>query len=556
MRNLAAFAFAVLLAAAPATAPVDASAQDGKGPSIGDETLIWRYPTEPPTLNPTIHRDVYGGWILYYLNGYLYMLDKPNGNKAGKGSLKPELAADYPQISEDKLEWTIPIRKGVKWHDGRPFTAHDVKASFDIMMHPKVDSQRMKSYYVDVKEVVVVDDYTVKFIYSQPYYFSLYSLYDLPIVPKHLVDELDDPKNWNDVHYDKPEQAIGCGPYKLEYWKKGEEVSLVRNEDYWGPKPPLKRIRIKFIKDDTAAIQALRRGEIDTMGIPPQNYVRDLKNDKAIAAEFNTYEYYRPFYMYIGWNMGKDLFKAKRVRQALTMLLDIQDILKVAYFGYGTQVTGPNYFQGDQYNKNIKPLPYDPEKARQLLASEGWADTDRDGVLDKDGRKFEFEFMITTQNPIAEKVATAMKESYKKVGIIVTIRALEWGAFLEELNQDKFYANTLGWSWDWPENDPYQVWHSSQSAERGSNRVKFNNPEADQLIADARKEFDDAKRNAMYHRLHEIIYDEQPYTFMFNPRAILLVQKRFQGVEMYPMGLHPRASIEWWVPKGQERYKK
>ena len=539
MRILALLFFGTLLV----SAPVPIVAQDGQEP--GSDTLIWRYPTEPPTLNPTTYRDVYGGQILYYTNGYLYMLDKPTA------TLKPELAADFPKRSEDNLEWTIPLRKDVKWHDGTPFTAQDVKASFDILMHPKVDSQRQKSYYTDVKEVLVVDDHTVKFVYSQPYYFALYSLYDFPLVPKHVVHELDDERDWNDVH-----QVVGCGPYILKEWKKGEEVILERNENHWGPKPNLRTIRIKFIKDDTPAIQALRRGEIDAMALPPQNWDRDLKDDAEVMKEYRNLIYYRPRYFYIGWNCGRDPFKSKKVRKALTQLLDVQDVMKAVYFGYGQQVTGPSYFQSEQYNKNVKALPHSPDAARKLLAEEGWVDTDKDGVLDKDGKKFEFEFLITTQNPIAEKTATLMKESYKKAGIVVTIRAIDWSAFLEQLDLDKWDSCTLAWSWDWPENDPYQVWHSSQIEQRGSNRVKFNHPEADKLITDARKEFDKDKRNALYHRLHEIIYDEQPYTFLYNPQSIVLVHKRFQGVTTYPQGLDPRAGIEWWVPKGQEKYKK
>lgn len=543
MRILATFLLAALFATAPAAAPAEPPLQDGK--FLGEDTIVWRYGAEPPTLNPTTHRDVYGAYILYYINGYLYMLDKE------KVELKPELAAEMPRMSEDKLEYIIPLRKDVKWSDGKPFTAHDVKASFDIMMHPKVDSERMRSYYVDIKEMVVVDDHTIKVVYSKPYYFSVYSFYDFPVVPKHVVDELDDWKDWNDVH-----QVPGCGPYNLAEWRKGEEIVLERNDNYFGEKPNIKRIRIKFIKDDTVAIQSMRRGEIDVMAVPPSNWERDLKNDEALMKEFQNLTYYTPRYFYIGWNCGRELFSSKHVRKALTYLLDIPDIIKVAYYGYGTQVTGPNYFQGKQYNQSVKPMPYDPEAAKKLLKQEGWTDTNGDGILDKNGKKFEFEFLITTQTPVAEKTATAMKTSFAKAGIIVNIRAVEWGAFLEELNQDRYDCCTLGWSWDWPENDPYQVWHSSQIQNRGSNRVKFNHPEADKLIVDARAEFDEKKRNVMYARLHEIIYDEQPYTFLYNPQSISLIQKRFKGVQTYPQGMQPRAGIEWWVPKGQEKYKK
>ncbi len=557
MKPFNAFIATVLLAGLAVSGPVSARAhgpvpalQEGpEGVEPGNDWLVMRMPAEPPNLNPITHRDAYGANTLYYLNSYLLILDKE------KAALKPELCVEMPTISADHLEYTLKLRKDAKWHDGKPVTAHDVKFSFDTMMNDKVDAERTRGYYSDIKSFEVTDDHTLKVVYKQPYYFTLYSFYDFPIVPKHCFANMKDPADFNTHPYN--DNPIGCGPYKLEKWEKGNQIVLVRNEEYWGRKPNLKRIVFKIIQDDTAAVAALKRGELDLMAVPPSRWEKDLKNDKELLKEYVQYEGYRPQYFYIGWNAGKPLFADKRVRKAMTMLCDVKDWINAAFYGHATQITGPHYFQSKEYVKDIKPLPFDPEKAKELLAEVGWTDSDDDGVLDKDGKKFEFEFLITTQNPYAEKLATMMKEQCKKVGILLTIRAMEWGAFLEQLNEDKFDCCTLAWSWDWPENDLYQVWHSDSIANRGSNRVKFKNEEADRLILDVRREFDDKKRMEKARKLHEIIYDEQPYTFLINPKRIGLYHKRLQNMKFdkYAQGPDPRAGIEFWVKKGEEKYK-
>jgi peptide/nickel transport system substrate-binding protein len=271
--RLIAFSFAGLLAMSAAFG------QDGPpGVEPGNDWLVIRYPTEPPNLNPIIHRDVYGAWILYYLNCNLLMLDKE------KAQLKPELLAEMPTVSADKLTYTLKLRKDARWHDGKPVTSQDVKFSFDMMMNDKVDAERTRSYYEDVKSVEVPDDHTIKFTYKKPYYFTLYSFYDFPVVPKHAFTTLKDPAEFNTHPYN--DNPIGCGPYKLEKWEKGVQIVLVRNEDYFGPKPNLKKIVLKFIQDDTAAVAELKRGAIDVMALPPARWEKDLKADKDILGSY------------------------------------------------------------------------------------------------------------------------------------------------------------------------------------------------------------------------------------------------------------------------------
>jgi peptide/nickel transport system substrate-binding protein len=184
-----------------------------------------------------------------------------------------------------------------------------------------------------------------------------------------------------------------------------------------------------------------------------------------------------------------------------------------------------------------------------LLHAVGFEDHDGDGLLDRDGLPFDFEFLISAGSKFAEQLATLLQENLKRVGIKMRIRKLEWAVFIQKIQSHEFDACTLGWSLGW-DADPFQVWHSSQ-AEKGSNFVGFQNEEADHLIEDARKEFDADKRHRMFHRLHEIIHVEQPYTFLFTTEALVAVDRRFANVQVYPLGMAPR---EWWVPLQLQRY--
>jgi len=203
-----------------------------------------------------------------------------------------------------------------------------------------------------------------------------------------------------------------------------------------------------------------------------------------------------------------------------------------------------------EYNEEIQPWPFDPEGAKRLLDEAGWIDSDGDGVRDKDGRPFQFELLFTVNWPPHERVATLFQEELARAGIQMAIRTLDWASLLPNVHEQKFDAVMMGWG-QVPYPDPYQVWHSSQHVEHGSNHVGFKNEEADRIMEQARLEFDRQKRAQLYHRLHEIIHEEQPYTFLFCRKALLAVDKRFHNIRMYPYGPDPR---EWWVPKHLQRY--
>ncbi len=510
-------------------------AVDYSHPVKGD-WLVRHLPAEPSTLNPILVTDVYGSQI----DGDIF--DSLIRRDPKTLEFTPQLASSW-DISPDHLVYTFHLRKNVYWHDGKPFTAKDVKFSYDKIMDPKVDAAPLRNYYRDIKKVEVLDPYTVRFTYSQPYFRALEFCGGLPIVPAHVFGNED----FNRHPFGRA--PIGTGPYKFVKWDTGKEIVLRRNENYWGKKPYINKIVYKIITDNTVAFQVLKQGGLDLMSLRPIQWVKQTRS-KRFKKRFKKLKYFLPSYNYIGWNMRRVYFKDRRVRRALTMLVDRQGILKDILYNLGVVVTGPFYINSPAYDKSIKPYPYDPQRAEQLLAEAGWIDHDGDGIRDKDGTKFAFEFLISAGSKFAEQLSTILKESLKRHGIVMTIRRLEWAVFIQQIDDRQFDACTLGWSMGW-ESDPYQIWHSSQ-AKKGSNFVGFVNKEADEIIEKARREFDAKKRNELYHRFHRIIHEEQPYTFLFTMNALVAVDRRFQNVNVYPMGLEPR---EWWVPLALQRYK-
>lgn len=515
--------------------PIKPANTDEAKPTYGD-WLIRHLSAEPGTLNPIIVTDAYGSQI----DGNIYESLLRRDPKTLK--FIPELAHSW-EVSPDHLVYTFHLRKNVLWQDGKPFTAKDLKFSFDRIMDPKVDAAPLRNYYRDIKKLEVIDPYTVRFTYRQPYFRALEFCGSIPIVPSHLFGKGDFNSHPIGRH------PVGTGPFKFVKWDTGKEIVLERNEKYWGKKPFIKKIIYKIITDNTVALQVLKQGGLDFMGLRPIQWVKQTKS-KRFNKHFQKLKYFLPSYNYIGWNLRREYFKDKRVRKALTMLVDRKGILKDILYNLGVIVTGPFYVNSPDYDKNIKPYPYDPKQAEKLLKESGWVDHDGDGIRDKDGKEFSFEFLISAGSKFAEQLATILKESFKKHGIVMTIRRLEWAVFIQQIDSREFDACTLGWSMGW-ESDPYQVWHSSQ-AKKGSNFVGFVNKEADEIMEKARREFNPAKRHTLYHRFHEIVHEEQPYTFLFTLNALVAVDKRFHNVKVYPMGLEPR---EWWVPLSLQRYK-
>ena len=392
-------------------------------------------------------------------------------------------------------------------------------------------------YYIDVKSVEKIDRYTVEFRYSRPYFRALEicgssrscrSIYSMtaPIsIPIKIT------------------VSVGTGPYKLSNGIPARKLCWCATKI---PGAPLEinRIVYKFVAEINVALQMLKKG--DVMTVRPIQWVRQT-NSAKFSHNFYKLQYYIPNYNYIGWNARRPLFGDRRVRRALTMLINREAILDKLLFGLGQIVSGTSYINSKYYDKRIVPWPYDPAQARRLLAEAGWADHDGDGILDKDGRKFSFVFTISSGSKFAERLGTILKEDFAREGIEMSINRYEWAVFVQKLNQRDFDAVTLAWSLSWEE-DPYQLWHSSQIV-GGSNFCGFSNREADDIIVRARAEFDENRRVRLFHRFHRILHEEQPYTFLFCSPSQVVVSKRFNNVKVHTRGLNTR---EWKVDNSNE----
>jgi peptide/nickel transport system substrate-binding protein len=511
------------------------SKYDNTEPVDGD-WLIYNLGAEPATLNPITATDAYQNTVN---DGNVYETLVKRDDKTLE--IIP-LLADSWKISDDKLTYTFFIKKGIKWHDGVPFTTRDVVFSYEKIMDPNVDAPHLRSYYKDIKKVEALDDYTVRFTYARPYFLALEFCGGMPIVPEHIF------KNGDFNTHPSGRAPIGTGPYRFLRWNTGKEIILERNEGYWGKKPHIKRIVFKLINDPTVTLQVLKREEIDFAGLTPIQWFRQTSSQR-FQKNFEKLSYFTPNYSFIGWNMKRPFFSDKRVRTAMTYLVNRKLILEKILYNLGDVVTNPFYINSPEYDHSIEPYPYNPEKAKKLLDEAGWVDHDGDGIRDKNGMKFEFEFLIPSGSVMGEQISTILKEELKKVGIVMNIRKVEWAVFTRQLDERKFDAVTLSWAMG-VESDQYQVWHSSQ-AEKGSNFVGFKNKEADRLIEESRTEFNREKRIELFRRFARIVHEEQPYTFLFCRKSTVALHKRFKGVNVYPLGLD---QLEWFVPLSLQRY--
>jgi len=555
-------------------APTAADAKDPGKPVTGDWMVIHSL-SDPEQLNPLTSNDASSSEV----NGFIF--ESLLSRNPRTLELKPLIAESRPEISENKLTYTFKIRKDARFQDGRPLTGEDVLFSVKAIKCPFVNAPFLRVYFNSLVDAELVDAYTIRFTIMEPYFLNESVLGGITLLPRHYYDPenllqritvrqlTQDPaklsaevKKFGDQfnrNYNR--NPLGSGPYKFSSWKTGREIELIRNEDYWGigkdgvDQAYVDRLKFRIVNNMDAALTRLKSGSLDYMEVlQPVQVVRGT-NSERFNLEFKKYEYYAPTYSYIGWNNDHPIFRDKRVRQAMTYLTDRKQIVKSVLFGLGEVVDSHIYLFRPEYDKSLVSYPFDPKKALTLLDDAGWKDTDGDGILDKaiDGRQIplRFEIKINSGNAVRKSVALVLLDELRKHGIAVNVRELDWTIFLNDVKNHQFDAVVLGWAMSTTEPDAYQVWHSSQAANKGSNAISYKNPRVDQILEQYRGEFDAQKRIELYKEFQEILHDEQPYTFLYVSKRVSVVHRRFQGVEVFPDGLRP---IDWWVPLTRQKY--
>jgi len=447
-------------------------------------------------------------------------------------------------ITNNGLVITFHLRKGVKWHDGKPFTAADVLYTYQVTTDPKTPTAYAGDF-MKIKKAEVQDDYTFRVTYDKPFAPALIS-WASAIMPRHLLAGKDITKSPLTRH------PIGTGPYKFKEWVPGQKIVLASNDGYCEGRPYIDGRITSIIPDTATMFLELRAQNIGMMSLTPLQYTRQTNNN-LFKQNFNKYRYLAFAYTYLGYNLKNPLFVDKRVRQAISYAIKKDEIVSGVLLGLGKPATGP-YKPGTwAHNDKVKTYNYDPAKARDLLKQAGWADVNGDGILEKDGKPFEFEILTNQGNETRQKCAEIVQRQLKEVGIVVKIRIVEWSAFVTNfINKRRFDAVILGWTIP-PDPDAYDVWHSSKTSPEELNFVSYKNPEADEMLEKGRSTFNQTERKKYYDRFQEILAEDQPYTFLYVPDDLIIISNRIRGVEPAPIGIGHNV-IKWYVPKDEQKY--
>jgi peptide/nickel transport system substrate-binding protein len=452
--------------------------------------------------------------------------------------------AESWEISANGLVITFHLRKGVQWHDGKPFTSADVLYTYQVTTDPKTPTAYAGDF-MKVRKAEALDDFTFRVTYDKPFAPALIS-WGAAILPRHLLAGKDITQSPLSRH------PVGTGPYKFKEWVAGQKIVLVSNENYFEGRPYLDGRVTRIIPDTATMFLELRAQNIGMMGLTPLQYTRQTENN-LFRKNFNKYRYLSFAYTYLGYNLKNPLFSDKRVRQAISYAIKKDEIVSGVLLGLGKPATGP-YKPGTwAYNDKVKTYAYDPARARELLKQAGFADQNGDGMLEKGGKPFEFEILTNQGNETRQKCAEIIQRQLAEVGIRAKIRILEWSAFVTDfINKRRFDAVILGWTIP-PDPDAYDVWHSSKTAPEELNFVSYGNPEADEMLEKGRSTFNQTERKKYYDRFQEILAEDQPYTFLYVPDDLIMISNRIRGVEPAPVGIGHNV-IKWYVPKDEQKY--
>ena len=461
----------------------------------------------------------------------------------GQLELEGELAERW-EVSEDNRTLTFHLRRDVRWHDGTPFTASDVKFTYELYIDPEIPTAYAESFS-QVTRVETPDPYTFIAHYDTPYAPALQS-WATAIHPRHLLEGTDV------LRSPLSRSPVGTGPYRFVEWVSGEKIVLEANTDYFEGPPYIRRVVYRIIPDVSTQFLELQTGSLDFMGLTPLQFDRQT-DTVAFRRNYNKYQYLSFGYTYLGYNLRRPLFADKRVRQALAYAIDEQELIDGVLLGYGDVATGPYKPDTWVYNPDVRRYHYNPEKARQLLAEAGWQDTTGDGILNKNGQRLTFTIVTNQGNDLRIKTGEIIQRRFREIGVDVRLRVIEWATFLKDfINPGNFDATILGWSGG-PEPDQYNIWHSSKIAPGQLNFIGFEHPEVDELLERGRRVFDQQQRKKYYDHFQEILAEEQPYTFLYVSEALPAVSRRFRGVEPAPAGIRYNFQ-HWFVPKAEQKY--
>lgn len=476
---------------------------------------------------------------LYALTGFgLFTFDWNLNAFADKGVVKSwESSADHMM---DK----VVMRDDLTWSDGRPLTAHDIVFTYETIMNPKVPVPAVRSGTDKIRAIVAYDDHTLVYFHKEPLASNVWNL-NFPVIPKHIYEK-SLPEDYtlakSPYHQEKDENPVTGGPYTISRRVRGQEIVVERRESYYTykgkqvrDKPYFKTIRLTVVQDPNVALLALKKGDLDELQIMPEQWMTQTtdddfyrRNTKARGIEW--------LYFYFGWNLQTPYFSDVRVRKAMSYAMDHDEMLNKLSYGLYEPSNGIFHNTAWMYPKDAAPAyKQDLDKAEELLDEAGWVDSDGDGIRDKEinGKRVKFEFtMLCAPIPLRIATCTLMKECLEKIGVLCNIRPVERTVLQQRLLDREYESAFGGWSTG---ADPSTLKNIFKSGEQ-RNFGYYANPEVDRLLKEAEKEFDRAKQAELYGKMHKIIYEDQPYTFLYVQSSFYAFNKELRGFRFSPRG--------------------
>ena len=440
-----------------------------------------------------------------------------------KNEVIPDLASSW-DVSTDQLVYTFKLHNDVKWHDGQPFTAEDVKFTIEESLNPKNNS-KIKERFEEIKEVQVVDPYTVKITLKTPFPL-LVNVMSTGMIPKHILAG-------QDINNDGFNMApIGTGPFKYTEWKKGQYLMLSRNENFYRGTPKSEKVILKFVADQNVRAVQLETGEIDIALIAPMQIERIKKDQNLQVMRVDTADYRVMMY-----NRINPLWDDVKVRQAMNYAVDREALLKGVLLDWGKVAYGPLQMNWAN-NSNVNQYVYNPEKAKQLLGEAGWVQG-ADGFFQKDGKRLSFKLTTFVHDPVRVALANALSTQFKKIGIDAIPDPREKGSFkISEM--DTFL---LGWGSPFdPDEDTYRLFHSTQ-IDIG-NYQHYKNAKVDNLLLKARQTSDKNERLKLYADFQTELVNDPAFNFLVYLDVAIVTNKKISGIKARTLG-HHGAGYTW-----------
>src|SRR5262245_11205211 len=510
----------------------------GKPPAPVEVTI-----RRPPRIKFTLRevdQDFFTG-LDRILGGYvkrLEGLDPARFVTAPDPALARTVGAERAPATEPNPVIVFKLRPGIHFHDGVEVTAADVRFTYETIIDPRNLSPRVPDFE-PVKSVEAVDRYTVRVTYKELFQMG-FQTWEMSILPEHLLNAKKlreeaiaagrDPGKFGVRDSGFNRRPIGSGPFRFVDWKTDVSIRLERFDDYWEGPPNFREYLIRIIPDTLTTELAFYAGTVDAYAAQPHQVAR-LRNDPR----FHTTQRLGLGYTYIGYNMRRPIFQDVRVRRALGMAINVDEIIRYALYGEGERITGPYPRQLDWYDPSVKPLPYDPDGAARLLAEAGWK-KNAAGVLEKDGQPLAFTILTNSGNEERQAIMVIAQNAWRRLGVKVEALSLEWAVFINQrVDKGDFDAVVLGWSMGL-DPDIYQIFHSSQTDHFQLNFVGYKNPRADELMVRIRREYNEARQIAMARDLHRLIAEDQPYTFLYVRRVLALMDAKIVRMVVGPDG--------------------